>query len=86
MDPHAKLTALIDLAESLGIRVRPAPAGEDADRPGGAYVRLKGSEMVFLVPSAAPADQIDVLALAMKNRPQLQDRFLPPEIRQLLEG
>jgi len=90
MDAQAKLTALIELAESLGIQVRPAPPGESSDHPGGAYARLKGREMIFLAGSAGPADQIDVLAAALRTRPQLQEqleeRSLPPEIRQLLEG
>jgi len=87
MDAHARLRALIDLAESLGIAIRRAPAsGEGQEHPGGAVVRLKGREMVFLDPTAPPADQIAVVASALRGRRELEDRFLPPEVRQAIEG
>ena len=80
-----QLAALVDLAESLGITIRRAPVMGGGEHPGGALVRLKGSEMLFLDPTAAIAEQIEAAASALRGRPQLADRFLPPEIREALE-
>jgi len=87
MEPNAHLAALIDLAEEVGIVIRRAPlgGGDSPGHPGGALVRLKGSEMLFLDPTAALADQIHVVAVALKGREQIENRFLRPEIRQLIE-
>ena len=86
MDEQSRLGVLLDLAEELGITVRRVPsAGESDDHPGGALVRVKGKEMLLLDPTAHLEDQIEVAASALRGRTQLQHRFLPPEIRQLLE-
>jgi len=87
MDLQAKLAMLMDLAESVGIPIRRVPRGTDlADGRGGAVVRLRGITMVFLDPLASPADQISVLAEVLRDREEIQNRFLPPEIREALEG
>ena len=88
MEPQTQLNALIDLAESLGITVRrvPSAGGVSGERPGGALVRLRGKEMIFLDPSAGVADRIDVVAAALRGRGELADKFLPPEIRELIDG
>ncbi len=75
---------LVDLAEQLGIEVRPAPASEA--HPGGAMVRLRGREILFLDPAASTEEQIPVLVSALAGRAELQDRFLPPELRELLDA
>jgi hypothetical protein len=86
MDELSKLSALIDLAEQLGFTVRRAPsAGDSSEHPGGSFVRLRGKDMLFLDPTAATSDQISVVARALQGRAELQDKFLPPEIRQLLD-
>lgn len=86
MDSPSKLAALIDLAEQVGIAVRRAPsAGDSAEHPGGALVRLKGKEMIFLDPTAPLGDQISVVAQALRGRKELEDRFLPPDLRQAME-
>jgi hypothetical protein len=86
MDPHGKLRALVDLAEALGITVRrAASAGQSPQHPGGALVRLRGQEMLFLDPTAPATDQIDVVVEALRGRAELDELFLPPEIRELLE-
>ena len=85
-----KLTVLIDLAESLGIAIRPAPPNADPDESephsAGALVRLKGREIIFLDTAASLADQLTVVGSALVNRSELQDRFLPPEIRELIDS
>ena len=89
MDASGQLGELIDLAESLGIAIRRAPGDSDpaatGRSPGGALVRLKGRELLFLDTAAALADQIAVLAGALAGRDELRDRFITPEIRQLIE-
>lgn len=86
MDDKTTFETLMDLAEETGMTIRMAPAGADSsEHPGGAVVRLKGKEMVFLDSTAGLPDQIAVLAEALAGKPQLQERFLPPHIRVLLE-
>ena len=85
MDIACKHAQLLDLAEQIGLEVRPSPPmGLGGEHPGGAMVRLRGREILFLDPSASLADQVDALAAALAGRAQWQDRYLPPEIRQLL--
>ncbi len=89
MDEYAQLRALLDLAESLGVEVRRTPSalpGEAASgHPGGAMVKLRGKEILFLDPDAAVAERIEAAASALRGRPELEDVFLPPEIRQLID-
>jgi hypothetical protein len=86
MEGQSKLAALIDLAEQVGITIRRVPsAGESAEHPGGALVRLKGKEVIFLDPTAPLGDQIAVVASALRGRSEVEGRFLPPEIRQAIE-
>ena len=49
-------------------------------------LRLRGVEVLFLNESATPSAQIDAVAAALKNRPGLEHRFLPPEVRQRIEN
>ena len=87
MHQDSQLRMLLDLAEQIGLEVRRVPGSSSgSEHPGGAMVRLKGREILFLDPAAAPSDQIGVLAGAMRNRPAIEDRFLPPEIRELIDA
>jgi len=86
MKASRQLTVLLDLAEQLGISVRAAPSRGGAGHPGGALVRLKGKEVLFLDPSAGVADQVSVVADALRGRARLAEIFLPPEVRELIEG
>lgn len=86
MDEYGRLGMLIDLAESAGITIRRVPsAGDSSDHPGGAVVRLKGKELLFLDPTAPLPDQIGVVAAALRGRSEIEQRFLPPEIRELID-
>jgi hypothetical protein len=85
MNDHSKLRVLLDLAESLGLRVRRAPASGGEAHPGGALVRLRGEEVLFLDPMAAVGDQLAVAAEALRGRPELDEQFIPPALRELLE-
>jgi len=86
MDEKRTLRMLLDLADEIGIAVRPAPAGEGRDaHPGGALVRLKGEEILFLDRRASAADQLGAVAGALRGRRELDERFLPPEIREAID-
>lgn len=86
MDLQAKLDRLLELAEASGIVVRRMPAETGgAGHPGGALVRLKAKEILFLDPAAPLAEQISVAAAALRGRGEVEDRFLPPELRQLID-
>jgi hypothetical protein len=84
MDASEQVALLADLAESLGIEVRRAPEG-DSSSGGGALVRLRGRPILFLDESAPAQDRIALLAGALAGRKELADRFLPPQIRELLD-
>lgn len=86
MDEPTKLSHLMDIAQDLGLEVRNVPgSGLPDSHPGGAVIRLKGRPVVFLDPSAALPEQIDVLAAALRKEPALEQRFIQPEIRQILD-
>ena len=83
----AQLTAMLDLAEELCIEVRPlSQAGQSSEHPGGSVVRLKGKEVIFLEASASLAEQVGVVAEALAGRAELQQRYLRPEVRQMIES
>ncbi|HAU38446.1 MAG TPA: hypothetical protein DCX07_12125 [Phycisphaerales bacterium] len=86
MEQYSILSELVDLAETLGMTVRRAPSGDGSStHPGGAIVKLKGREILFLDPSAPVADQIDVVALALRGRAEIENRFLAPELRAAID-
>lgn len=86
MDEETTLNQLLELAESMEIDVRSAPPASDfgSESPGGAVVTLKGRRVVFLRAAAAPAEQIGVLAAALRGLDALEDIYLPPRLRELL--
>jgi len=86
VEEQSVFMAMLELAESLGMEIRRAPAGDAAEHPGGAVVRLKGREILFLDPSAGVADRMAVVASALRGRPELEDRFLPPNLREMIEA
>lgn len=86
METEEIFAELRSLAEALGIVIRGAALGEDSsDHPGGAVVRLRGKEILFLNSSACLEDRIEALAKALARRPELADRFLPPQVRAVLD-
>ena len=48
-------------------------------------MRLKGKDILFLDPAASVADRLAAAAAALAGRDELEDRFLPPQIRQLVD-
>lgn len=87
MDAEGQLGRLLELAEELGIEVRSAgEAASSAAHPGGCLIRLKGREVLLLDASSALADRLDAVCLALRDRPELETRYLPPALRQRLES
>jgi hypothetical protein len=85
MTPDAMLSALLELAQSLNITVRTMPSGMDGKHTGGSLVRLRGKEIIFLDGYSDTTDQVAALASALKGRAGLDDRFLPPKVREALD-
>ncbi len=87
MEPNIQLRILLDLADQFGLEVRRVPkAATGSGHPGGAMVRLKGREILFLDPTANVSDQVGVVAASLRGRPAIEGRFLPPEIRELIDN
>ncbi len=84
MDAEDKLSGLVEIAKSLGIEIRLVDTAGNA-RDGGALVRLKGREIIFLDVSAPLADRADTVARALAGRNELERHFLSPEIREAIE-
>jgi hypoxanthine phosphoribosyltransferase len=76
------LDELLELARSLGIDVRHV---ESCQERGGALVRLKGREVLFLDDSADSSERIEAVAGALAGRAELEGRFLMPEVRTAIE-
>jgi len=86
MDNQSKLHFLLDLAESLGIEVRRGPAREGGlQAEGGSLIRLRGKEILFLDAHAPDPAQVAAVAAALAGRDEVEQMFLPPEIRQAIE-
>jgi len=82
---------LVDLAEAAGFEVRSLPGGA----PGGAgetassgVCRVRGSIWVLLDPTDPVEDHISVLVSALETHAPafLEDRYLPPAVRQRIRG
>lgn len=87
MDELTQLDRLIELAEELGIEVRRTPAiFGSSEHPGGDLIKLKGKEILFLEPLATVSDQISVAATALAGRQELNDKFIEPEIRDIIDS
>lgn len=86
MDEEKKLRVLLDLAESLGIEVRRVGGcGAGWDSPGGSLVRLRHREILFLDPAASIGAQVAAAASALARRSEIEQIFLPPEIRETID-
>lgn len=91
MNEAETLTALLALADETGLRVRPirgSPAGEGEPAASSATVRVRGETWVVLSGTDSVEERIAVLARALREHagPRLEQRYLPPALRQLLAG
>ena len=73
---------LLDLARKLGITVRPARLGG----AGGGLARFQGQAHLFIDLDASAADQLDQTLAAMAPEPGLENLFVRPDVRELLNA
>jgi hypothetical protein len=90
MEPSQILEALLDLAREAGLQVRPVGRGgleAGEAQPGSAVVRVRGEVWVMLSSIDPVAIQLEVLARALREHAGdwLEERHLPPALRELLE-
>ena len=81
VDTQQLLEQLLDLAEHFGFEVRHVPLGGS----GGGPCRVHGKEVLFVDTQADLADQIARAAAALAQRPGLEDRYLLPQVRDILQ-
>jgi hypothetical protein len=81
MDLSERLETLLTLAEELGVEIRAEPMGGE----GGGMCRLKGRSVLFVDTSADVATRYDRTLTAVANLPDLEGRYLPPEVRDDLQ-
>jgi len=81
MNPYDLQERLVELVSQLGISVRRADLGG----AGGSLVRLRGEDVLFLDTAADPDDQLQRLIPNVAKLPGLEDIYIIPELRALLE-
>ena len=86
MDDQTKLRVLLDLVESLGISVRRGPArGGTWGDQGASLVTLRGKEILFVDNGVSAAAQVTAIAAALAGRDEIEQMYLPPEIREAID-
>ena len=83
------LRELLELADQVGLRVRPIrgpPASEAEPAAGSATVRVRGETWVVLSAADSVDERARVLAGALREHAGawLEQRYLPPALRRLL--
>ena len=81
MDLSSRLEYLLTLAEQIGIDVRAEPMGGT----GGGLCRLRGNQVLFVDTAADLEIRYEKTLAALAPLPELEDRFVLPEIRRDLE-
>jgi hypothetical protein len=87
VEPRELLDRLIGLAEEAGIAVRVARAGDSELPPRSGLCRLRG-RLLLVVSAAEPLEaRIAAVAAALREHggARLDERFLPPAVRERLE-
>jgi hypothetical protein len=91
MEARQILDVLVGLAEEAGLRVRAgrgsaAPEGEPTPRS--ALCRVRGETWLVLLASDGVDERIRVVAEALRIHAAdlLEERYLPPAVRERLEG
>lgn len=75
------LDYLLDLARRLGLEVRE----EWLDGSGGGVCELKGQHILFVDLSLPPSERIEQLAFALSHCRGLDQIYILPEARQILD-
>ena len=91
MEPPEILQFLGDLAREVGVEVRRVPAGlgEPLEPPARSGVCRVGTRLFVLLSAAdSVEDRIEALAAGLRTADPaaLEGRFLPPAVRERLEG
>ena len=81
MDSQDLLEHLVELAAQLDISVRRADLGGF----GGSLVKLRGQQILFIDTLADPADQLERIIPSFARLDSLDDIYIIPELRQLLD-
>ncbi len=81
MDVQQRLETLLAMTEDLGIEIRRVPLGGE----GGGLCSLRGRRVLFVDTNADTATRYDRTIAALATLPELQDRYLPPEVREDLD-
>lgn len=81
MDLGSRLGQLLEAAEQIGIDVRTAPMGGE----GGGLCELRGRKVLFVDITADVATRYDRTVEALASLPELEQLYLPPEVRQDLD-
>ncbi len=81
MDLQAKLDALLTVAEEIGLTIRREPLGGD----GGGCCVLRGCRILFVDTTADLETRYDRTLQALASLPEVEQRYLQPEIRDDLE-
>jgi len=78
MDLAQRLEKLLELSEEIGIDVRAEPMGGE----GGGLCRLRGKKVLFVDTMADLATRYDRTLTAIADLPELDQRYIVPEVRQ----
>ena len=81
MDLSSRLEHLLRLAEQIGTDVRAEPMGG----AGGGLCRLRGKQVLFVDTAADLETRYERTLAALAARPELEGRFVLPEVRRDLE-
>ena len=77
MDLQSKLDELLRLAEEIGLAVRTEPLGGE----GGGFCVVRGERRLFVDAMADLETRYERTLEAMSLLPELDKRYLPPEVR-----
>ena len=81
MNPQDLLEHLAELAAQLGISIRRTDLGGS----GGSLINLRGRQILFIDTLADPADQLERLIADFARLPDLDQIYIIPELRELLD-
>ena len=81
MDLSNRLEHLLRLAEQIGIDVRAEPMGG----AGGGLCRLRGKQVLFVDTTADLETRYERTLAALATLPELEGRFILPEVRRDLD-
>lgn len=81
MDLQTRLDLLLSIAQELGWTLRREPLGGD----GGGLCIIKGQHVLFVDTLADLETRYERTLAALAAQPELDQRYLPPEVRDDLE-